>query len=491
MRKVGLAGIAILIVSIVVSAAGYLTGGLEWNPSDPGFIYSSALTLGFIACIAAGLFGAIKEGEEFLIVAGVACIVLALVNKLFINRLYSWGFLDAMWIVAGILMILDRFHIKKVKETREKELEAQKPEKLLDRFDKLISETGQAGSDKVTSLERELYDMKRMLWVQALDKPELAKTLRGRLYLSKVGREVVKRFVDQNLDTIEPDIETTRTPTYPKLLDLESYPQTRVQATLDELVGANVLRKELYEKLIACPTCHESSRVFIRNKCSKCNSYKVHMNKLLEHQCGAIYDKDKYIVPTGLRCPKCEKPVENESELKSVGIAFHCESCESIFSEPIQSFYCRRCTNEFDLKESELADAYSYRLNDQVRSEAREVLSVATAADTLEELGYEVKVPGLVKGKTGVDHQFTLTCTKGGTVVAMDVVTTEPDQKVDMTKVLPSYAKFMDISVTTRLLLVVPGLDPQTSGFLKANQVLFVEGQNLPEVGAGIKQVFR
>ena len=60
-----------------------------------------------------------------------------------------------------------------------------------------------------------------------------------------------------------------------------------------------------------------------------------------------------------------------------------------------------------------------------------------------------------------------------------------------MTKVLPSYAKFMDISVTTRLLLVVPGLDPQTSGFLKANQVLFVEGQNLPEVGAGIKQVFR
>jgi Thaumarchaeal output domain 1 len=488
LRKVGLAGIAILIASIIASAVGYATGGFDWTPSDPGFIYSTALTLGFIASIAAGLFGAIKEGEEFLIIAGVACIVLALVNKLFINRLYSWGFLDVMWILAGILMILDRFHIRKIKKAKEKE---QTPVNLLDRFDKLMSETGQAGSEKGVSLERELYDMKKMLWVRALDKPELAKTLRGRLYLSRVGREVVKRFVDQGLEIVEPDIETTRAATYPKLSDLESYSQTRLQVTLDELVGANVLRKELYERLIACPKCHESSRVFIRNKCSKCGSSKVHMNRLLEHQCGAIYEKDQYVVPTGLRCPKCEKPVEDESELKSVGITFHCESCESIFSEPTQSFYCRRCANEFDLKECELADAYSYRLNDEIRTEAREVLSVAAAADALEELGFEVKVPGLIKGKTGVDHQFTLTCTKEARVVAMDVATARLDSKVSMTDILPSYAKFMDVSVTTRLLLAVPGLDLQTKDFLKANQVSFIEGENLSQIVGETRQAFR
>jgi len=491
LRRVGLAGIVILIISMIASAAGYFTGGFEWTPSDPGFIYSSVLTLGFIASIAVGLFGAIKEGEEFLIVAGVACIVLALVNKLFINRLYSWGFLDAMWIVAGVLMILDRFHIRKVKEAKEKELEAKKPEKLLERFDKLSSETVQAEPDKVTALEKELYDMKKMLWVQAIEKPELAKTLRGRLLLSPVGREVVKRFVDQKLEVIDPDIETSRTPIYPALMDIEEYPQKRVQATLDELVGANVLKKELFEKLVACPTCHQSSKVFIRNKCSKCDSYKVHMNKLLEHQCGAIYERDQYLVPTGLRCPKCEKPVENESELKSVGITFHCESCESIFSEPIQTFYCRRCTREFELKECELADAYSYRLNDEVRSEAREVLSVATAANKFEELGFEVKVPGLVKGKTGVDHQFTLTATKGGRLTAMDIVTAKPDENVDMARVLPSYAKFMDVSIDTRLLLAVPRLDPQTKEFLKANQVFSVEGENLSETSDRIIQILK
>jgi len=488
LRKVGLVGIVILIISIIVSAVAYSAGGFEWNFSDPGFIYSSVLTLGFVVSIAAGLFGAIKESEEFLILAGAACIVVTLVNKLFLNRLYSWDSLDAVRVAGGLLMILDRFRVKRVKE---KELEAQKPETLLDRFDKLISETGQARPDRLPGLERELYDVKKMLWVQALDRPELAKTLRGRLYMSKVGRKIVERFVDQNLETIEPDIETTRTPAYPGLTDIESYPQTRVQAALNELVEANVLQKELYEKMIACPGCHESSRVFIRNKCSKCKSYKIHKNELLEHQCGAIYDRDQYIVATGLRCPKCEKPVGDETELKSVGIAFHCESCGSLFGEPIQSFYCRRCPREFDLKECELADAYSYHLNDKIRSEAREVLSVATAADTLEELGYEVKVPGLLKGKSGVDHQFTLTCTKGGTLVAIDVVATEPDKKVDMIKVLSSFAKFTDVSVTTRLLLVLPGLDAETREFLKANQVLSVEGPNLLEVGAGIRQNLR
>jgi len=38
---------------------------------------------------------------------------------------------------------------------------------------------------------------------------------------------------------------------------------------------------------------------------------------------------------------------------------------------------------------------------------------------------------------------------------------------------------------------VLPGLDQETREFLKANQVLFVEGPNLHEVGAGIRQNLR
>ena len=95
MRQIGLAGIIILIISVIVSGATYLgESSFIWNPGDPGFIYSLILTLGFLVAVGAGIYGAIKEMNEFLIAAGTACIALALVNKLFSNVLYSWSYLD-------------------------------------------------------------------------------------------------------------------------------------------------------------------------------------------------------------------------------------------------------------------------------------------------------------------------------------------------------------------------------------------------------------
>jgi hypothetical protein len=257
MRRVALAGIAILVLSIAISSVEYLTtGSLQWNPSDPSFIYSSVLTLGFIASIVAGLFGAFKENEEVLIVSGVACIAFALVNKFFINRLYSLGIpLDAMWLIAGILMIIDRYQVKITRERKQleekvkverpsgrfdrlfgrfhlrragKAKEAQ-PEPLLNRFERLKAEAAVAETNKALSLEREIYDVKKMLWIEAMKKPELARTMRGQLYLSQVGQQIVTRFIDSDMKVVEPDIETAGTPIYPKLADIEGYSQRKVQ----------------------------------------------------------------------------------------------------------------------------------------------------------------------------------------------------------------------------------------------------------------------
>jgi hypothetical protein len=517
MRRVALAGIAILVLSIAISSVEYLTtGSLQWNPSDPSFIYSSVLTLGFIASIVAGLFGAFKENEEVLIVSGVACIAFALVNKFFINRLYSLGIpLDAMWLIAGILMIIDRYQVKITRERKQleekvkverpsgrfdrlfgrfhlrragKAKEAQ-PEPLLNRFERLKAEAAVAETNKALSLEREIYDVKKMLWIEAMKKPELARTMRGQLYLSQVGQQIVTRFIDSDMKVVEPDIETAATPIYHKLADIEGYSQRKVQETLDQLAEVDILIRELYEKLVACPECHQPSKVFIRNKCSKCGSRKIHMNRLMEHsKCGAIYEEQQY---NGHKCPKCENPIEERSELKPVGVAFHCESCENIFSDPPQSFYCRRCATEFELKNSELAETYSYTFNEGVKSEAKQLLAVATMATTLEKLGFDVTVRGSLKGRTGVSHEFTLTCNKGEKLVAIELLMAEPKKKVDTAMVLSSYAKFMDVPAATRLVVAIPSLESQTREFLNANQVLSIEGENLSEIDEKVKQILK
>jgi hypothetical protein len=476
-----LVGIIILTLSLIVSGATYLdVSKFQWTPGDLGFIYSLVLTLGFVAAIAAGLFGALKESEEFLIAGGAACIALSILNKFFANILYSWGYLDVMLMLAGALMIVDRFYVKRVKEAKQVE-----PTHLLDELDRLEAEAYEVEPRKAVDLEKAIYDVKRKLWTEAEKKPALVKTLRVRLYRSPVAQGIVKRLIDLEVKAIEPTIETGTEPKYPQLENLANYPQKKIQSTLDELVDTGVLLKEPYERLVACPSCHETSKVFIRHNCPKCGSSMSQMDRLMEHvKCGSTYKQREYHGPHGIRCPKCDKTVNEEQDLRSVGVVFECASCKSIFSDPIQAFHCRRCESEFMLKNCELKDTYSYLLNDKVRSEAMKTLTVLTMADMVEKQGWKVKIPGVVKGKSGVEHEFTLTCQNKRTI-AIDLATSET--KVDMETALSSYAKFIDILNVEKLIIAMPRLERTAKDFLKANKITYIEGKKIAQINDQVK----
>ena len=483
MRQIGLAGIIILVIAVIVSGGTYLgESSFAWNPGDPGFIYSLILTLGFLVAIGAGIYGAIKEMNEFLIAAGTACIALALVNKLFSNVMYSWSYLDIFFLVAGFMMILDSFHVKRIKEA--KKLEETKPEepqteKLLEKLDKLESEPEPAESEAID--DGEIFHVKRQLWSEAKKKPELLKGLRDRLYSSPIVQDIIRRFINSNLEIIEPIMVRSETPSYPVLSDLKGYSQRKVQYTLDELVESGILNEELYEKLVACPQCHKSSKVFNRSKCPDCESHKIKINRLMQHlDCGAIYKQNEFQKPSGIICPKCGKKIDEELELKSVGVSFECQSCGSLFSDPLRSYFCRDCSNEFQLKNCDLLDIHSFTLNQDVRSEAKEKLTVITIADTLRKIQYSVDIPGYLKGKTGVSHEFTLTANKKNELVAIDLVASS--EIVDTKTVLSSYAKFSDNISATSLLIAMPMLQQEARDFLKANNIQFIEGENMDEI---------
>ena len=483
MRQIGLAGIIILLVAVIVSGVTYLGGsGFSWNPGDPGFIYSLILTFGFFAAIGAGIYGAIKEMNEFLIAAGTACIALALVNKLFSTEMYSWGYLDIFFLVAGFMMILDSFHVKRIKEAKKvEETKPEKPqtEKLLEKLDKLESDT--QPNEAETIEEGEIFHVKRQLWSEAKKKPELLKGLRDRLYNSPIVQDILRRFINSNLEIIEPIMVRSETPSYPVLSDLKGYSQRKIQYTLDELVESGVLNEDLYEKLIACPQCHKSARVFNRSKCPECESHKVMINRLMQHlDCGAIYKQTEYQTPSGIICPKCGKKISEDLELKSVGVSFECQSCGSLFSDPLRSYFCRDCSNEFQLKNCDLLDTHSFTLNQDVRYEAKEKLIVLTIADALRKIQYSVDIPGYLKGKTGVSHEFTLTANKKSKLVALDLVASS--EIVDTKTVLSSYAKFTDNISATSLLIATPVLQQEARDFLKANNIQFIEGDNMDEI---------
>ena len=486
-----MAGIMILVTSIIVSGASYLRGGnFEWAPGNTGFIYSAVLTLGFFVSIGAGVFGAIKEINEFLIGAGTSCIVLAIVNKLFANVLYSWSFLDTLWLLAGVLMIIDSVQVKRVKEARKLQelLKAEKaePEHLLEKLDKLESENLKAQSDIMFIHERQIQEIKKQLWSDAKQKPELRKLLRMRLYNSPVVQEIIRRFIYQFVDVIEPKIESNETPTYSALSTLGDADPKKVQSALNDLVESGILQKDLYEKMIACPQCHRTSNIFARVKCPKCDSFKVNINRLMQHaDCGAIYRNEEYYGPSGAICPKCGTKLSEESQLKNVGVVFECESCKSIFSDPNRAFYCRNCASEFQLKNSELTDIYSYRLSQDVKSEAKETLTVLEVADKIGKLGFTVSAPGTMTGRSGVNHEFTLTCSKKDKQMAIDFASAA--EKVSTKTVLSSYAKFMEVPSATKMIVAIPTLEQQAKDLLNTNHIEHIETEDTNAIVEKIK----
>jgi hypothetical protein len=94
---------------------------------------------------------------------------------------------------------------------------------------------------------------------------------------------------------------------------------------------------------------------------------------------------------------------------------------------------------------------------------------------------------GKVDRKILVSHEFTLTCNKKDKIFAIDIVA--GDDKVDTKAVLPSYAKFMDITNIINLLITIPLLDHEAKEFLIANNIRFVEGEHIIEITERVKQL--
>ncbi|MEM3502126.1 MAG: hypothetical protein QXH16_06995, partial [Candidatus Bathyarchaeia archaeon] len=313
-------------------------------------------------------------------------------------------------------------------------------------------------------------------------RPELADTWRMKLYHDKDAREIVRRFLSSDLKYVEPDVKTSTKPSYPELADIEKATTRDLQSILDELAETGVLVGELYEKLITCPRCHQSSKVFLRSKCSKCDSRNIKKNRLMEHtKCGAIYKEDEYDRPEGFKCPKCGKTFREKVELEPIGVTYECETCGNVFNDPRLVYYCRNCAYEFQFENCELEDLYSYTMNEKVKLEALEKVSVLSVADTLESVGYKTSVPGVLSGKSGVGHEFTLTCTKAERRFAVDLVMSQ-GLEVDLRMVLPSYAKFMDVGAERCLLIAVPRLADQAREYLEANKIPYVEGENPTDI---------
>jgi len=307
-----------------------------------------------------------------------------------------------------------------------------------------------------------------MLRLDALLKgdQDQARRARSRLYANRTVQLLLSGFIGGMVKELVPHFDSDRNARYPIL---ENIDEAAVGANsvdiLDELAYAGVLVRRLYERFVRCPKCGSHAAVFLRLKCPECGSLQLEGSKLVEHLvCGGVHEFDDFATDTEVKCPSCQEPLVREGEdYRIVGTFNRCEMCRVHFDEPEKKFVCRTCQDEFELKETAYYDTYTYSLNPEVLAEVKAIIGLPIFKTALEEFGFKVELPGTVSGASGMIHNFTLTGTKNGRTVGIDVV--ESEGEVDEKDLFAVYTKIMDLNSTVGILIAIPRLAPRAKEF--------------------------
>ncbi len=262
---------------------------------------------------------------------------------------------------------------------------------------------------------------------------------------------------------------------------------------LEELASSKILRKEFYEKLVCCPRCNSASSIFPRYKCPKCGSLEINIKRMIEHStCGAIKEEKEFRSDKNrIICPICKEEAKGfDAEFKLIGVTCTCALCNSSFEEPTHTLFCRNCNCEFNFKNALFINVYKYYLNKELLDEIINVIDLPMLKSAAENAGFNVQIPGLALGSSGVTHEFTMTCTKDNLLIAIELIRSEKSE-VKVNEILASCAKFSDVKPPLAFLIVIPKLNEKAKSFAKSNNITYIESSSIKEASKKLEEILK
>jgi len=282
---------------------------------------------------------------------------------------------------------------------------------------------------------------------------------RAEAYKNRHSQLILNKFLSGEVTRLDPVFDPKYGYRYPIAEAIIGDPE-ETEKHLNKLYEINVLRRELYDKIIHCPSC-QSANVSIRYCCPYCKSFNIEKSALIEHiQCGYIDTEEHFKKGNNLTCPKCHKELTKpEVNYRKAGIWCKCNDCGKSFDIPVPSHFCRDCKQNFTFEDSLHRNVYSYILNEEVAKEAGlSYILVGPIREFLQSRGFDVESPGFLKGKSGASHMFDVTASRGGVaknIIVIDLATTGEDV-VSEQAVIAMFAKVYDVAPDKACLVAIP-----------------------------------
>ncbi|MFQ6134498.1 MAG: hypothetical protein ACE5KU_01620, partial [Nitrososphaerales archaeon] len=310
-------------------------------------------------------------------------------------------------------------------------------------------------------------------------KEEPIKTKYPREVLSVVARRIeeVKELVPRRL----PDGGYT----YQEMEELDLKVDQR--KLLEYMTENSYLEKKPAETMLVCPNCHEVNIVPIF-KCRSCNSLSMRRERLIEHKAGGHIHPESSFKPQEDRitCPSCGKALKAD-EWRTLGAWFVCSECGERQAQITSEFKCLKDDTNFTPVMGEFVTLYKYTLTEKAKSLLGFDESTVTdnVIQVLEEKG-EVERRFSIKGKSGVEHVFDISCISGGKRLLIDVAFSS--QPIDDSVVLASFAKTFEVKDEDYLLIVWPGLSESAQDLVKFYKIKMIQATNLNDLRSELKE---
>lgn len=315
----------------------------------------------------------------------------------------------------------------------------------------------------------------------------IARRLRLRNFGDPTIQQVIRHFLSLGDKPLEPSFVPDRIPRYP--IQTETGEIVNIERNLlQKMADIGMVTEALYERSISCPSCGTPTNVFLRFKCAQCGSIDIAINRMIEHlQCGTIHQETVFRVGRNLICPTCKKQLESATDYRVIGVVCSCKACSAHFEDPVQTFYCRACKNDFPLPSASMVDVFTYSMSKSVLNEARRFMGVDALTRILTENGYTVKSPGIVVSGQSKETVFSVTAQKDSRLIAIDV--SQSDTEVEVEPVLELFVKALEANPTLSIFGAIPVLSKRAHDVAAMNSILVAEAPNPTELAKKILEI--
>jgi len=334
--------------------------------------------------------------------------------------------------------------------------------------------------ERIRRAESEAYEM-------AKKSEAVAKRLRLRNYNDPQTQQVISHFIRTGGKTLDPEFGSDRLPRYAVGGASGDNIMLVDRPLLQRMADIRIVTQGLFERVLYCPSCATPSNLYSRFKCTQCGSMDISISRMIEHlACGTIHQETAFRVGKSLICPTCKKLLENEREYRLIGVVCSCNICHAHFEDPAQSYYCRKCSIDFDLPKAMIIDVYSYSMTKEALGESRRFLGVDTLRRVLGEKGFDVKSPGVMAG-TSREASFSVLVHKETKTIAIDI--SQSESEVDLEPVLELYVKKLDANPTLVVLAAIPRLSKRASEIAALHNIQVAEGATPVEIAGKVLEI--